>query len=170
MKFLIFITLLFAGLGHTSSEKESIRTDMFLKDFYLICGSREGRFKSFEIGRSGNLKAKSGLFSSYKITRQGKYYSLNGIKYPEINENSNFKNVLMVNEKSFEEEKGRLKLIDTTKLASNGKIVSINYFIIDIDGLTFTRAKEILAEGKADMKNYNLRVINSGKCTKKSVF
>jgi len=170
MKFLIFITLLFAGLIYTSNEKESFRTDMFFKDFYLICGSREGRFKSFEIGRSGNLKSKSGLFSSYKITRQGESYFLNGIKYPEKNENSNFKNVLMVNEKSFEEVKGRLKLLDTTKLASNGKIVSINYFIIDIDGLTFSRAKEIFAEGKTDMKNYNPRVINSGKCTKKSVF
>ena len=170
MKFLIFITLLFASLSYMSNEKESFRTDIFFKDFYLICGGREGRFKSFEIGRSGNVKAKSGLFSSYKITRQGKFYSLNGIKYPENNENFNFKNVLMVNEKSFEEVKGRLKLLDTTKLASNGKIVSINYFIIDIDGLTFSRANEIFAEGKTDMKNYNPRVINSGKCTKKSVF
>ncbi len=170
MKFLVFITLLFASLSYTSNLKESFKTDMFFEDFYLICGGREGRFKSFEIGRSGNVKAKSGLFSSYKIKRQGESYSLNGIKYPEINENSNFKNVLMVNEKTFEEEKGRLKFIDTNKLASNGKIVSISFFIIDIDELTFSRAQEIFAEEKFDMNNYNPQLINSGKCTKKPVF
>ena len=170
MKFLVFITLLFASLSYTSNSKESFKMDMFFEDFYLICGGREGRFKSFEIGRSGNVKAKSGLFSSYEIKRQGEFYFLNGIKYPEINENSNFKNVLMVNEKTFEEEKERLKFIDTNKLASNGKIVSINFFIIDIDELTFSRAHEIFAEEKSDMNNYNPQVINSGKCTKKSVF
>ena len=75
MKFLIPITLLLAGLSPLLNSNEGLDAkDLLLEDSYLNCGSREGRFKSFEIGRSGNVKAKSGLFSNYKITRKGEFF------------------------------------------------------------------------------------------------
>ena len=170
MKFIIPITLLFAGLSHSLNSKEGLDTiDLLFEDSYLNCGSREGRFKSFEIGRSGNLKAKSGLFSNYKIIRKGEFFFLNGEKYPETKENYNYKNILTLNEKTFEEERGKLKLKNTTKIASSEKIVSIKYFIIDIDELTFNRAQENYTEEEIDKIIFDPQVKAFGKCTKKTI-
>ena len=170
MKFLIPITLLFTGLSHSLNSKEGLDTiDLLFEDSYLNCGSREGRFKSFEIGRSGNLKAKSGLFSNYKIIRKGEFFFLNGEKYPETKENYNYKNILTLNEKTFEEERGKLKLKNTTKIASSEKIVSIKYFIIDIDELTFNRAQENYTEEEIDKIIFDPQVKAFGKCTKKTI-
>ncbi len=170
MKFLIPITLLFAGLSPLLNSKEGLDTkDLLLEDSYLNCGSREGRFKSFEIGRSGNVKAKSGLFSNYKITRKGEFFFLNGEKYPETKENYSYKNILTLNEKTFEEESGKLKLKNTTKIASSEKIISINYFIIDINELTFNRAQENYIKGEVDKIIFDPKVKAFGKCTKKTI-
>ena len=170
MKFLIPITLLFAGLSHSLNSKEGLDTiDLLFEDSYLNCGSREGRFKSFEIGRSGNLKAKSGLFSNYKIIRKGEFIFLNGEKYPETKENYSYKNILTLNEKTFEEERGKLKLKNTIKIASSGKIVSIKFFIIDIDKLTFSRAQENYTEEDIDKIIFDPQVKAFGKCTKKTI-
>ena len=170
MKFIIPITLLFAGLSHSLNSKEGLDTiDLLFEDSYLNCGSREGRFKSFEIGRSGNLKAKSGLFSNYKIIRKGEFFFLNGEKYPETKENYNYKNILTLNEKTFEEERGKLKLKNTTKIASSEKIVSIKYFIIDIAELTFNRAQENYTEEEIDKIIFDPQVKAFGKCTKKTI-
>ena len=170
MKFLIPITLLFAVLSHSLNSKEgSDTTDLLFEDSYINCGSREGRFKSFEIGRSGNLKAKSGLFSNYKIIRQGEFFFLNGEKYPETKENYSYKNILTLNEKTFEEERGKLKLKNTTKIASSEKIVSIKYFIIDIAELTFNRAQENYTEEEIDKIIFDPQVKAFGKCTKKTI-
>ena len=170
MKFLIPITLLFAGLSHSLNSKEGLDTiDLLFEDSYLNCGSREGRFKSFEIGRSGNLKAKSGLFSNYKIIRKGEFFFLNGEKYPETKENYGYKNILTLNEKTFEEERGKLKLKNTTKIASSEKIVSIKYFIIDIAELTFNRAQENYTEEEIDKIIFDPQVKAFGKCTKKTI-
>ena len=170
MKFIIPITLLFAGLSHSLNSKEGLDTiDLLFEDSYLNCGSREGRFKSFEIGRSGNLKAKSGLFSNYKIIRKGEFFFLNGEKYPETKENYSYKNILTLNEKTFEEERGKLKLKNTTKIASSEKIVSIKYFIIDIDELTFNRAQENYTEEEIDKIIFDPQVKAFGKCTKKTI-
>ena len=80
MKFLIPIIYLFASLSYSSNLKEGFdTTDLLFEDSYLSCGSRELRFKSFEIGRSGNVKAKSGLFNNYKITRKGDSYFLDEV-------------------------------------------------------------------------------------------
>ena len=168
MKFLILITLLFAGLSFSLNSKEVLDTTYLLsEDSYLNCGSREDRFKSFEIGRSGNLKAKSGLFSNYKITRKGEFYLLNGEKYPETKEDYSYKNILTLNEKTFEEEGGKLKLKNTTKIASNEETVSIKYFIIDINELTFNRAQENYTEGEIDKIIFDPQLEAFGKCTKK---
>ena len=170
MKFLLLITLLFAALSYSQNSKEnSDIMDLLFEDSYLNCGSREGRFKSFEIGRSGNVKAKSGLFSNYKITRKGELFFLNGEKYPETKENYNYKNILTLNEKTFEEESGKLKLKNTTKIASSEKIISINYFIIDINELTFNRAQENYIEGEIDKIIFDPQVKAFGKCTKKTI-
>ena len=170
MKSLIPITLLLAGLSPLLNSNEGLDAkDLLLEDSYLNCGSREGRFKSFEIGRSGNVKAKSGLFSNYKITRKGEFFFLNGEKYPEIKENYMYKNILTLNEKTFEEESGKLKLKNITKIASSEKIISINYFIIDINKLTFNRAHENYIEGEIDKIIFDLQVKASGKCTKKTI-
>ena len=170
MKFIIPITLLFAGLSHSLNSKEGLDTiDLLFEDSYLNCGSREGRFKSFEIGRSGNLKAKSGLFSNYKIIRKGEFFFLNGEKYPETKENYNYKNILTLNEKTFEEERGKLKLKNTTKIASSEKIVSIKYFIIDIAELTLNRAQENYTEEEIDKIIFDPQVKAFGKCTKKTI-
>ena len=169
MKFLIPITLLFTSLSYSSNSKEGLyTTDLFFEDFYLNCGSREGRFKSFEIGRSGNVKAKSGLFSNYKITRKGEVFFLNGEKYPESTENYSYKNIMTLNEKTYDKRRGKLKLINTTKKASNGEVVSINYFIIDINELTFNRAQENYTEGKIDKVINDPQAKAFGKCKKKS--
>ena len=143
--------------------------NLLFEDSYLNCGSREGRFKSFEIGRSGNVKAKSGLFSNYKITRKGEFFFLNGEKYPETKENFSYKNILTLNEKTFEEENGKLKLKNITKIASSEKIISINYFIIDINELTFNRAQENYIEGEIDKIIFDPKVKAFGKCTKKTI-
>ena len=170
MKSLIPIIFLFVSSSYSSNLKEGLETsDLFFKDFYLNCGSREGRFKSFEIGRSGNVKAKSGLFSNYKITRKGEFFFLNGEKYPETKENYSYKNILTLNEKTFEEESGKLKLKNTTKIASSEKIISINYFIIDINELTFNRAQENYIEGEIDKIIFDPKVKAFGKCTKKTI-
>ena len=170
MKFLILITLLFPVLSHLLNSKEGLDTkDLLLEDSYLNCGSREGRFKSFEIGRTGNVKAKSGLFSNYKIIRKGEFFFLNDEKYPETKENYSYKNILTLNEKTFEEERGKLKLKNTTKIASSEKIVSIKYFIIDIDELTFNRAQENYTEGEIDKIIFDPQVKAFGKCTKKTI-
>ena len=168
MKFLIPIILLFSGLSHSLNSKEGLdATDLLFEDSYLNCGSREGRFKSFEIGRSGNVKAKSGLFSNYKIKRKGEFFFLNGEKYPETKENYSYKNILTLNEKTFEEEKGKLKLKNITKIASSEKIVSINYFIIDINELTFNRAQENYTEEEINEIIFDPQVKAFGKCKKK---
>ena len=170
MKSLIPIIFLFVSSSYSSNLKEGLETsDLFFKDFYLNCGSREGRFKSFEIGRSGNVKAKSGLFSNYKITRKEEFFFLNGEKYPETKENNSYKDILTLNVKTFEDEGRKLKLKNITKIASNEKVISINYFIIDMNELTFNRVQENYTERKTDKIIIDPQVKGSGKCIKKII-
>ena len=153
MKFLIPVTLLLAGLSPLLNSNEGLDAkDLLLEDSYLNCGSREGRFKSFEIGRSGNVKAKSGLFSNYKITRKGEFFFLNGEKYPETKENFSYKNILTLNEKTFEEESGKLKLKNTTKIEKKN-LSDFKVNIIHQDYLENSKNLEILK------KNKNIKIL-----------
>ena len=167
MNFLIPMTLLFAGLSHPLNSKEVLDSmDLLFEDSYLNCGSREGRFKSFEIGRSGNVKAKSGLFSSYKITKKGDSYFLDEVEYPEYTEEQNNKNVLVINERTFENQNGTFVFKEIIKSGSIEKIVKVNYFKIDLAKLSFKRTTRNYSEGI--LQEDNLSELNglSGKCKK----
>lgn len=168
MKSLIPIIFLFVSSSYSSNLKDGLETsDLFFKDFYLNCGSREGRFKSFEIGRSGNVKAKSGLFSNYKIIKKGEFFFLNGKKFPDLTENSDFNNLLTINEKILKKEEGKLKFIESIKIFSNNKILSMNHFSVDLEKLIFKKSKKNFPDGLAYNIKKDQQGISSGRCTKK---
>ena len=167
MKFLLPITLLFAALSYSQNSKEnSDIMDLLFEDSYLNCGSREGRFKSFEIGRSGNVKAKSGLFNSYKITKKGDSYFLDEVAYPKYIEELNNENILVTSERTFENQNGILVFKEIIKYGANKKIIKASYFKIDLAKLSFKKTTRNYLVGTSQEEDLNKFSGLSGKCKK----
>ena len=167
MKFLLPITLLFAALSYSQNSKEnSDIMDLLFEDSYLNCGSREGRFKSFEIGRSGNVKAKSGLFNSYKITKKGDSYFLDEVEYPKYIEELNNENVLVTSERTFDDQNGIFVLKEIIKYGANEKTMKASYFKIDLSNLSFKKTTRNYLAGISQEENLNKFSGLSGKCKK----
>ena len=167
MKFLLPITLLFAALSYSQNSKEGLDiTDLLSEDSYLNCGSREGRFKSFEIGRSGNVKSKSGLFSSYKITKKGDSYFLDEVEYPKYIEELNNENILVTSERTFENQNGILVFKEIIKYGANKKIIKASYFKIDLAKLSFKKTTRNYLVGTSQEEDLNKFSGLSGKCKK----
>ena len=169
MKFLIPIIYLFASLSYSSNLKEGFdATDLLLEDSYLNCGSRESRFKSFEIGRSGNVKAKSGLFNNYKITRKkgGGSYFLDEVEYTEYTEEQNDENTLVTSERTFENQNGIFVFKEIIKSSVEEKIIKASYFKIDLAKLSFKKTTRNYLDGILQEDNLNKIGGLSGKCKK----
>tara|TARA_B100000886_G_scaffold177222_1_gene121430 strand:- start:113 stop:619 length:507 start_codon:yes stop_codon:yes gene_type:complete len=167
MKFVIPIIYLFASLSYSSNSKEGLdTTDLLFEDSYLSCGSREFRFKSFEIGRSGNVKAKSGLFNNYKITRKGDSYFLDEVEYTEYTEEQNDGNTLVTSERTFENQNGILVFKEIIKSSVEEKIIKASYFKIDLAKLFFKRTTRNYLDGILQEDNINKISGLSGKCKK----
>ncbi len=167
MKFLIPIIYLFASLSYSSNTKEgSDTTDLLFENSYLNCGSRESRFKSFEIGRSGNVKAKSGLFNNYKLTRKGNSYFLNEVEYTEYTEEQNDENTLVTSERTFENQNGIFVFKEIIKSSVEEKIIKANYFKIDLAKLSFKKTTRNYLDGILQEDNLSRISGLSGKCKK----
>ena len=167
MKFLLLITLLFAALSYSQNSKENLDImNLLFEDSYLNCGSREGRFKSFEIGRSGNVKAKSGLFNSYKITKKGDSYFLDEVEYPKYIEELNNENILVTSERTFDDQNGIFVLKEIIKYGANEKIMKASYFKIDLAKLSFKKTTRNYLVGTLQEEDLNKFSGFSGKCKK----
>ena len=118
--FLFFSNFIFSSSSlDTSSEIDSYN------DFTFKCGCREGLFISFEFGRSGNVKCKSGLYKSYQIIKKGSNYFLNGDKYPNFEESFNSANIKLSETKTAVENNGILKLRHETKTLNDLSLIHI---------------------------------------------
>ena len=146
----IFIFFLFFSnfIFSSSSLDISSEIDSYLDDFSFKCGCREGLFKSFEIGRSGNVKCKSGLYKSYQIIKKGGDYFLNGDKYPSFEESFNGTNIKLLETKTAVENNGILKLRHETKSLNDESFKEIKYFNLNVNEKSFEKGIEIYSEKK----------------------
>ena len=159
--FLFFSNFIFSSsFSGTSSE-----IDSYFNDFTFKCGCREGLFKSFEIGRSGNVKCKSGLYKSYQIIKKGSNYFLNGDKYPNFEESFNGANIKLSETKTAVENNGILKLRHETKSLNDESYKEIKYFNLNVNEKSFEKGIEIYSEEKISS---NWLGNSSGKCKKKA--
>ena len=159
--FLFFSSLIFSS----SSFDTSSEIDSNFNDFTFKCGCREGLFKSFEIGRSGNVKCKSGLYKSYQIIKKGSNYFLNGDKYPSFKESFDGANIKISETKTAVENNGILKLRHETKSLNGKSFKEIKYFNLNVDEKSFEKGIEIYSEKKI---NSNWLRNSSGKCKKEA--
>ena len=158
--FLFFSNFIFSSSSlDTSSEIDSYN------DFTFKCGCREGLFKSFEIGRSGNVKCKSGLYKSYQIIKKGSNYFLNGDKYPTFQESLNVTNIKLSETKTAVEHNGILKLRHEIKSLNDESFKEIKYFNLNVNEKSFEQGIEIYSEKKISS---NWLRNSSGKCKKEA--
>ena len=158
--FLFFSNFIFSSSSlDTSSEIDSYN------DFTFKCGCREGLFKSFEIGRSGNVKCKSGLYRSYQIIKKGSNYFLNGDKYPSFEESFNGTNIKLLETKTAVENNGILKLRHETKSLNDESFKEIKYFNLNVNDKSFEKGIESYSEKKI---NSNWLRNSSGKCKREA--
>ena len=164
-KKLIFF-LFFSNFVFSSSSLDApSEIDSYFNDFTFKCGCREGLFKSFEIGRSGNVKCKSGLYKSYQIIKRGSDYFLNGDKYPSSEESFNSANTKLSETKSAVENNGILTLRHETKSLNDKGFKEIKYFNLNVNEKSFEKGIEIYSEKKISS---NWLRNSSGKCKKEA--
>ncbi len=163
----INITLLFflGSIFHSSFFHGSDEMNTIADDYSFKCGCREGLFKSFEIGRSGNVKCKSGLYKSYQIIKKGSNYFLNGDKYPSFEESFNGANIKLSETKTAVENNGILKLRHETKSLNDESYKEIKYFNLNVNEKSFEKGIEIHSEEKISS---NWLGNSSGKCKKEA--
>ena len=160
--YLLFISSFALGSNFSENNDE---VDSLFDSYIFKCGCREGLFKSFEIGRSGNVKCKSGLYKSYQIIKKGNNYFLNGDKYPSFEESFSGANIKLSETKTAVENNGILKLRHETKSLNDESFKEIKYFNLNVNEKSFEKGIEIYSEKKV-ISNW-LRN-SSGKCKKEA--
>ena len=160
--FLFFISSLALGSNFPENNDE---LDSLFDSYIFECGCREGLFKSFEIGRSGNVKCKSGLYPSYQIIKKGSNYFLNGDKYPSSEESLNGSNIKLSETKTAVENNGILELRHETKPLNDKSLIEIKYFNLNVNEKSFEKGIEIYSEKKISS---NRTRNSSGKCKKEA--
>ena len=160
--FLFFISSFALGSNFPENNDE---LDPLFDSYIFKCGCRDGLFKSFEIGRSGNVKSKSGLYKNYQIIKKGSNYFLNGDKYPNFQESLNDTKVKLSETKTAVEHNGILKLRHETKSLNDESYKEIKYFNLNVNEKSFEKGIEIYSEEKISS---NWLGNSSGKCKKEA--
>ena len=83
------------------------------------------------------LKCSSGWFSSFSITTRGDKYFLDGTEFPSYSEKINSAGILWAKIRTAEIREGKLELMTATKNVGTGYISKVDFFVLDLDDLSF---------------------------------
>ena len=94
---------------------------------------------STSIAQSGELalKCSSGWFSSFSITTRGDKYFLDGTEFPGYSEKINSAGKLWAKIRTAEIKDDKLELLTATKNIGTGYISKVDFFVLDLDDLSF---------------------------------
>ena len=83
------------------------------------------------------LKCSSGWFSSFSITTKGDRYFLDGTEFPSYSEKINSAGKLWAKIRTAEIIDDKLELLTATKNIRTGYVSKVDYFVLNLNNLSF---------------------------------